>query len=168
MAIQFYLNGELRQVASVAPTTTVLDYIRDHAGLTGTKEGCAEGDCGACTVLLLDAEQGRAAQYRAVNSCLLLMPMLHGRELFTVEGLKEQELHPVQQAMVDKLGSQCGFCTPGILMTLLELLQETPDPDETEVRQALSGNLCRCTGYQNIVAAALDAAGRLRSERVLA
>jgi carbon-monoxide dehydrogenase small subunit len=134
---------------------TLADFLRHELGLTGTHLGCEHGVCGACTVLV----NGRTAR-----SCLMFAVQANGCEVTTVEGLTpENGLSPLQQAFVDNHGLQCGFCTPGMLVTLTELLRETPDPTEQEVREALTGNLCRCTGYAGIVKAALDAAQRLRS-----
>ena len=134
---------------------TLADFLRYELGLTGTHLGCEHGVCGACTVLV----NGRTAR-----SCLMFAIQANGCEVTTVEGLTpENGLSPLQQAFVDNHGLQCGFCTPGMLVTLTELLRETPDPTEQEVREALTGNLCRCTGYAGIVKAALDAAQRLRS-----
>jgi aerobic carbon-monoxide dehydrogenase small subunit len=132
------------------------DFLRHELGLTGTHLGCEHGVCGACTVHLDGA---------AVRSCLLLAVQADGREVATVEGLAPApgELHPLQQAFREQHGLQCGFCTPGMLMSLAEFLRDNPDPSEAEVRDALSGNLCRCTGYQGIVRAALDAAAKLRA-----
>jgi len=117
--IVFFLNGKREAVSGIAPTTTLMNYLRRNRRLTGTKEGCAEGDCGACTVVVGEAE-GSGVRYRAVNACILFVPMLHGKLVLTVEGLQgpDGELHPVQQAMVDCHGSQCGFCTPGFVMSL--------------------------------------------------
>jgi len=131
------------------------DFLRQQLGLTGTHLGCEHGVCGACTILV----DGRTAR-----SCLMLAVQADGSELLTVEGIapNDEELHPLQEAFRDNHGLQCGFCTPGMLTTLLEFLRDNPSPTEREVREALSGNLCRCTGYQGIVAAALDAAERLR------
>ena len=157
--IRLRING-VAVADTVEDRVSLADYLRHQRGLTGTHVGCEQGACGACTVLVDGA---------SAHACLMLAAQADGRDVHTVESLtRNGELHPLQRAFREHHGLQCGFCTPGILMTLLELLQETPDPDETDVRQALSGNLCRCTGYQNIVAAALDAAGRMRSERVLA
>ena len=135
---------------------TLADFLRHQLGLTGTHLGCEHGVCGACTILL----DGRSAR-----SCLMLAVQANGHELMTVEGLTPdgETLHPLQAAMRECHGLQCGFCTPGMLTTLAEFLQDNPDPTEAEVRVAISGNLCRCTGYHNIVAAALDAAKRLQS-----
>ena len=134
---------------------TLADFLRHELGLTGTHLGCEHGVCGACTVLV----NGRTAR-----SCLMFAVQANGCEVTTVEGLTpENGLSPLQQAFVDNHGLQCGYCTPGMLVTLTEFLRETPDPSEQEVREALTGNLCRCTGYAGIVKAALDAAQRLRS-----
>ncbi len=157
-AVRFILDGQPVSVRGLAPTTTVLEYLRTVAGRTGTKEGCAEGDCGACTVVLGElAPDGTRIRYRAVNSCIRLLPTIDGQELVTVESLQDADgrLHPVQQAMVDEHGSQCGFCTPGFVMSLFALYLENASPDRDQVLEALSGNLCRCTGYRPIVAAAL-------------
>ncbi len=150
--IHFRLGSQQRTLTDADPTMTVLEYLRGPANLCGTKEGCAEGDCGACTVVLVDP-QGR---HQAVNACILFLPALDGRQLLTVEHLAEADgtLHPVQQTMVDHHGSQCGFCTPGFVMSLLALRTEAR-PDRTAVNEALAGNLCRCTGYRPIVDAAL-------------
>ena len=136
----------------MAPTTTVLDWLRGSARLTGTKEGCAEGDCGACTVVLGRSGNG-TLRYEAVNSCLMVVPQLDGAALFTVEGLAEKggTLHPVQQALVETDGTQCGFCTPGFVMAMFAFQQGGEEPSETRIHDALAGNLCRCTGYRAIV-----------------
>ena len=151
-AIRFVLDGEVRVVDGIAPTTTVLEYLREDLGRTGTKEGCAEGDCGACTVVLAELA-GDRVRFRAVNSCIQFMPTLDGKELITVESLKgaDGSLHPVQRALVDCHGSQCGFCTPGFVMSLFALYKTRRDPTRAEIGDALSGNLCRCTGYRPIV-----------------
>lgn len=134
------------------------DFLRQQLGLTGTHLGCEHGVCGACTILL---------NGRSVRSCLLLAVQADGQEITTIEGIapSEDEMHPLQEAFRDNHGLQCGFCTPGMLTTLIEFLDDNPDPTEREVREAISGNLCRCTGYQGIVAAALDAAQRLREAK---
>jgi xanthine dehydrogenase small subunit len=151
--IRFLLDGEVRELADVDPTLTVLNWLRYDARRTGTKEGCAEGDCGACTVVLGELEGGRV-RFRAVNACILFAPMLDGRALFTVESLgREGALHPVQQAMVDLHGSQCGFCTPGFVMSLYAVQREGAPADAASLKDALAGNLCRCTGYGPILAA---------------
>ena len=136
------------------PRTTLADFLREQVGLTGTHLGCEHGVCGACTVLL---------DGRSVRSCLVLAVQAAGRSLRTVEGLAGPDgPHPLQEAFSELHGLQCGFCTPGILMTAVELLAERPRPDELEVREALTGHLCRCTGYVNIVKAVLTAAERIR------
>ncbi|MDB5410394.1 MAG: xdhA, partial [Rhodospirillales bacterium] len=157
--IEFLLNGEKRRVANVAPTTTVLEYLRGAERACGTKEGCAEGDCGACSVVLGEIVDGRM-RYRAVNGCIVFLPQIAGKLLLTVEGLAEkQELHRVQQAMVDSDGSQCGFCTPGFVMALFAFQHGGEPADENAIHEALAGNLCRCTGYRPIIAAARAVAG---------
>ncbi len=152
-AIHFRLGTEDRTLRDVDPTMTVLEYLRGPERICGTKEGCAEGDCGACTVVLVDAD----GRHDAVNACVLFVPALDGRQLLTVEHLAGPDgaLHPVQQAMVDRHGSQCGFCTPGFVMSLYALRTEAK-PDRAAVNEALAGNLCRCTGYRPIVDAAMD------------
>jgi carbon-monoxide dehydrogenase small subunit len=133
---------------------TLADFLRQQLALTGTHLGCEHGVCGACTVLV----DGRSAR-----SCLMLAVQVNGREITTIEGLakSDEELHPLQQAFADNHGLQCGFCTPGMLTTMVEFLRDNPAPSERQVQEALSGNLCRCTGYQGVVAAVLDAAKRL-------
>jgi xanthine dehydrogenase small subunit len=140
------------------PTTTVLNYLRSLPGHKGTKEGCAEGDCGACTVILADLEDDKRIRYKAVDSCLIFLPMLHGKQLITIENLKtsENKLHPVQQAVIDSHGSQCGFCTPGIVMSIFALYKRDVQSNRLEIEETLSGNLCRCTGYTPILEAALN------------
>jgi xanthine dehydrogenase small subunit len=160
--IRFVLDGDLHCVAGVPPTTTVLEYLRNRAGRTGTKEGCAEGDCGACTVVLGElSADARHLEYRAINSCIRFLPTIDGKELVTVESLQAPDgtLHPVQRALVDCHGSQCGFCTPGFVMSLFALYLERTAPTRQEVLSALSGNLCRCTGYRPII----DAGERMAS-----
>jgi aerobic carbon-monoxide dehydrogenase small subunit len=149
------VNGARHEVA-VPVRLTLADFLRHELRLTGTHLGCEHGVCGACTILL----DGQSAR-----SCLLLAVQADGCEVTTVEGLASdpKTLHPLQQAFHEHHGLQCGFCTPGILMTLIELLRDNPNPTEQDIRVGISGNLCRCTGYQNIVVAALDAAQRLRT-----
>jgi xanthine dehydrogenase small subunit len=157
-SIRFLLDGEQVSASGLPPTMTVLEYLREIAHRTGTKEGCAEGDCGACTVVLGElAPDGVRVGYRAVNSCIRLLPTIDGQELVTVESLQPRDgaLHPVQQAMVDNHGSQCGFCTPGFVMSLFALYLHNQSPARDEVLDALSGNLCRCTGYRPIIDAGL-------------
>lgn len=153
--VRFRLDGVLHEVRNPDPTLTVLRWLRTQLGRTGTKEGCAEGDCGACTVVLGEETDGAAA-WRAVNACILFLPMLDGKTLFTVESLSAPgaPLHPVQQAMVDANGSQCGFCTPGFVMSLYAHYRNRSATDAPAIRDALAGNLCRCTGYGPIVEAA--------------
>jgi xanthine dehydrogenase small subunit len=161
-AIRFVHDGRVVSADHLPPTTTVLDYLRETAHQTGTKEGCAEGDCGACTVVLGNlAVDGNRVEYRAVNSCIRFLPTIDGCELVTVESLNSPDgrLHPVQQAMVDCHASQCGFCTPGFVMSLFALYLQAPEPDRERVLETLSGNLCRCTGYRPII----DAAQRMGS-----
>jgi len=155
--IRFMLDGEVITVNNVDPTRTVLQFLREDLGRTGTKEGCAEGDCGACTVALVEPDRtGNRLAVRAVNSCIQFLPTLDGRELLTVESLRKKDgtLHPVQQAMVDCHGSQCGFCTPGFVMSLFAQYKNVSNPTRREIDDALAGNLCRCTGYQPIIDAA--------------
>jgi len=155
-AIRFLLDGDVHVVHDVSPTTTVLQYLRDHIKRCGTKEGCAEGDCGACTVVLAELVDDEL-RYRATNSCIQFLPTIDGKALLTVESLKALNgghLHPVQQAMVECHGSQCGFCTPGFVMSLFALYQTIDNPDDDEISYAIAGNLCRCTGYRPILAAA--------------
>ena len=156
--IRFVLDGEIVELENVDPTRTVLQFLREDRRQTGTKEGCAEGDCGACTVVLAELDKsGKRAQLRAINSCIQFLPTLDGRELITVESLADgDELHPVQRALVENHGSQCGFCTPGFVMSLYALAETTPQPNRRQIDDALAGNLCRCTGYRPIIAAAQE------------
>ncbi len=150
------VNGTPRELL-IEPHKTLLQVIREDLGLTGAKHGCGVGDCGSCTVLL---------DGRPVNSCLVLALQVEGREVTTIEGLaRDGELHPVQDAFIDHGAIQCGFCSPGMILTSKALLDENPDPDRQEIRGAISGNLCRCTGYQKIVEAVEDAAKRLAGGR---
>ncbi len=170
--IRFYHRHAVREVRDVPVTRTVLQYLREDAQCTGTKEGCAEGDCGACTVVIGERDAAGGMQFKAVNACIQFVPTLDGKALFTVEDLRQPDgtLHPVQEAMVECHGSQCGFCTPGFVMSMWGLYQQqggeaaTPDgacagacPSRQEIADALTGNLCRCTGYRPI----LDAAERM-------
>ena len=157
--ITLTVNGT-RYEEEVEVRVTLADFIRHQLGLTGTHLGCEHGVCGACTVLM---------DGQSVRACLMLAVQANGHDFLTVEGIAPSatELHPLQEAFRDNHGLQCGFCTPGMLTTLIEFLRDNPDPTEQEVRIAISGNLCRCTGYQGIVAAALDAAQRLKGHKVI-
>jgi xanthine dehydrogenase small subunit len=153
--VRFALDGEIVTLDDVDPTRTVLQLLREDLARTGTKEGCAEGDCGACTVVVGELEDG-SVRFRAVNSCIQFVPTLDGKELITVESLQGDNgaLHPVQQALVDCHGSQCGFCTPGFVMSLFALYKSAHRPSRRDINDALAGNLCRCTGYRPIADAA--------------
>ena len=158
--VRFVLDGQIVEAQGERRTTTVLDYLREQLHRTGTKEGCAEGDCGACVVMIGELNAaGTAIDYKAVNSCIQLLPTLDGKSVKTVESLKnaQGELHPVQQEIVACHGSQCGFCTPGIVMSLVNLVQVLPQPSRQQITDSLSGNLCRCTGYKPIIEAAQKA-----------
>jgi xanthine dehydrogenase small subunit len=159
--IRFLYRGRLRELRDLEPTMTVLRYLREVEKRRGTKEGCAEGDCGACTVVL-GSPDGDQIRYQAVNSCIQFLPTLDGKLLLTVEDLQGRDgaLHPVQKAMVEANGTQCGFCTPGFVMSLFALGRETGAASRREIADALAGNLCRCTGYGTIVEAARGMGGR--------
>jgi carbon-monoxide dehydrogenase small subunit len=151
-AIRVTVNGRAHE-ATVESRKTLADFLREDLGLTGTHLGCEHGVCGACTIIVDGA---------AVRSCLLFAAQMHGHEILTVESLADGDrLNPLQDAFWEHHGLQCGFCTPGFLMTLTCFLRENPDPTEAQVREAISGNLCRCTGYKNIVTAALAAARKM-------
>ncbi|MFZ6749385.1 xanthine dehydrogenase small subunit [Undibacterium sp. Ren11W] len=157
--IRFYFQGQVQTVDDIATTQTILQHLREDRHCTGTKEGCAEGDCGACTVVIAEMKDGKV-EMKSVNSCIQFMPTLDGKALFTVEDLKQPDgaMHPVQQALVECHGSQCGFCTPGFAMSLWSLYLkkdgESAAPCRKEIDETLSGNLCRCTGYRPIIDAA--------------
>ncbi|WP_428465204.1 xanthine dehydrogenase small subunit [Photobacterium minamisatsumaniensis] len=155
--ITFLLNQEIKQETDLSPNMTVLNYLRTKINKTGTKEGCGSGDCGACTVVLGELVNGEL-RYRSVNSCLTFVSALHGKQLITVEDLQSNDhsLHPVQQAVVDFHGSQCGYCTPGFIMSMFALGKNSPNASKAQVMESLAGNLCRCTGYRPIVDAALS------------
>lgn len=149
--LRFTLNGQEKSL-DIDPGISALKLIRDIVDLKGTKEGCGIGECGACTIVV---------DGRAVNACLMFAAQLDGRDVLTVEGLGgEDELHPIQQSFADRHAVQCGFCTPGLLMSTQALLAENPNPGRAEIVKAVAGNLCRCTGYQSIVAGIEEAAGR--------
>lgn len=151
------VNGDAQQFLC-DPGTTLLDALRDELMLTGSKEGCGSGDCGACTVML---------DGKMVCSCLVLASEAEGRQVGTIEGVAEGSvLHPIQRKFLEHAALQCGFCTPGFIVAAKALLDKVPDPTETEVRYWLAGNLCRCTGYDKIVRAVMDAAAELRQERI--
>ncbi len=154
--IRLVLNGERVDVDGMPPQTTLLAWLREARHLTGTKEGCAEGDCGACTVVVAESRGDGTLAWKPINACLRLMPSLDGKAVFTVESLRTPSgrPHPVQQALVECHGSQCGFCTPGFAMSLFGLYKNAHAPSREAVHDALSGNLCRCTGYRPILAAA--------------
>jgi carbon-monoxide dehydrogenase small subunit len=150
--VQLKINGETFRV-EVEPHETLLDVIRGKVGLTGTKKGCETGQCGACTVII---------EGKAVTSCLILAVEAHGKEIVTVEGLaRDGQLHPLQQAFVEEGAVQCGYCTPGMLLSAKALLDENPRPTQRQVKEAIAGNLCRCTGYVKIVKAIVAAADKI-------
>jgi len=154
--IKFLLNQTEHSVSDIDPNITVLDYLREHLHKKGSKEGCASGDCGACTVVLGESD-GETMRYKSINACITLLASLHGKQLLTVEDLKtDTQLHPVQQAMVDCHGSQCGFCTPGFVMSMFAYRKNNLTPTREGINEALGGNLCRCTGYRPIVEAAVQ------------
>ena len=151
-AIELKINGEFHEVV-VDPQQTLLEVLREDLDLTGTKAGCGAGECGSCTVII---------DGKAVLSCLVLAANAQGKEILTIEGLaKGDELHPLQSSFIEKWGFQCGFCTPGMLMSAKALLDDNPTPGEEEVKEAIASNLCRCTGYTKPVEAILDAAKKL-------
>lgn len=149
----------------ISPTITVLKYLRNVSSLKGTKEGCGEGDCGACTVVIAELNDGKLT-YRAVNSCLIFLPNLHGKQLITVEHIGSSDnLHPVQKILVEKHASQCGFCTPGIVMSIFALYKSNKKVTKETVEKALSGNLCRCTGYRPIIEAAMEVCNSRQADK---
>jgi len=153
IAIEFTLNGESQKI-EVRSNHTLLQVLRNQLGLTGTKVGCEEGECGACTVIL---------NGKAVNSCIILAPEVNGCEIITIEGLsKEGQLDVVQEAYIEKGAVQCGYCTSGMILSSKALLMENEDPTEEEIREALAGNLCRCGGYHNIIKAVSRAAKKMK------
>ncbi len=165
--MRLHVNGVTREVDRLSPTTTLLRYLRDELGLAGTKEGCAEGDCGACTVAVADQQTDGTPTFRAVNACLVLLPMMQGRQVFTVESLKGPEgHHPAQRELAARMGSQCGYCTPGVTMALFEASHRDDLKEPWQIDDQMCGNLCRCTGYRPIREAAEAVAGCARSDRL--
>ncbi|MFQ5565002.1 MAG: 2Fe-2S iron-sulfur cluster-binding protein, partial [Paracoccaceae bacterium] len=164
--IRFILNGETEEVVDLPPATTLLNWLRYRRRLTGTKEGCAEGDCGACTVAIRELDPEGGLVTKPVNACIQLLPMLHGKEVVTVERLASPagELHPVQAALAECHGSQCGFCTPGFVMSMWTAYRTEPKPDLGRTNDLLAGNLCRCTGYGPIIKATAEAYDRPRAD----
>ncbi|MFM2152142.1 MAG: xanthine dehydrogenase small subunit [Pseudomonadota bacterium] len=161
--LRFFVNGRVHEPDGPSPTTTLLRYLRDKAGLCGTKEGCAEGDCGACSVAVADVRADGTETWRSVNACLVLLPMVQGRSVRTVEGLKDGDaLHPVQETLARHMGSQCGYCTPGIVMSMFEAAHRDDLTEPWQVDDQMCGNLCRCTGYRPIREAAKEVAGTCR------
>ena len=151
--IEFILNDELIKINNVDTNVSVLNYLRIDKRLTGTKEGCASGDCGACTAIIAELENNKL-EYKAINTCIMFLYSLHGKQLITVEHLSNSKLHPVQQSMVDNHGSQCGFCTPGFVMSMFGMYKDKVKPSNQNIDEYLAGNLCRCTGYNSIKKAA--------------
>lgn len=150
--VELKVNGDIYTL-EIPPQRTLVDVLREDLHLTGTKKGCGEGECGACTVLM---------DGKPVNSCMVLAPQAQGKEIITIEGLAGEKLHPIQEAFVANGAIQCGYCTPGFIMTAFALLKHNPNPSEEEIRTAIAGNICRCTGYVKIVEAIQDAAARLQ------
>lgn len=155
-SIQFVLGREFREISDVNPTTTVLNYLRREERQCGTKEGCAEGDCGACTVVVGEVQEGGEMQYRAVNSCIMFVTELHGKHVLAVEDIQagSEQLHPAQRAIAESNGSQCGYCTPGFVMSLYAMYENGIKTSKDNIDDTLAGNLCRCTGYGTIIKAA--------------
>src|SRR5688572_10653980 len=181
--LRFFLNDRLVEEDGLFGTTTLLRYLRDHLHLAGTKEGCAEGDCGACSVVVIEdrpavdgADAATGPTFRAVNACLVFLPMLQGRRVYTVEALRSARpladpaagLHPVQVALVEARASQCGYCTPGIAMSMLEACYREDVREDWQLDDQLCGNLCRCTGYRPIRDAARAVAGSRPDDRFAA
>ncbi|MBI9037399.1 MAG: xanthine dehydrogenase small subunit [Bacteroidales bacterium] len=168
--ISFVLDGEIVEIDfsknhNLKPTTTVLNYLRSAGGHKSVKEGCAEGDCGACTIAVAELDGNQKLSYKSITSCIVFLPMIHGKQLITAENLsgkplKAEELHPVQRAIVKHNGSQCGYCTPGVVMSMFVLYKNHQNPSRETIEDALTGNLCRCTGYNSILKAAEEACSR--------
>ena len=154
--IKFTINGQAHEIC-VKPWRTLLEVIREDLNLTGTKEGCGQGECGSCTVIMGG---------KTVNSCLVPAMEANNQEIITIEGLSDGEtLHPIQEAFVNHSGMQCGFCTPGMIMSAKVLLEENPDPSEAEIREGIAGNFCRCTGYTKIIESISAAAEAMKGEK---
>ncbi|EHQ89310.1 (2Fe-2S)-binding protein [Desulfosporosinus youngiae] len=152
MQIEFKVNGK-EHTMNVQPTMRLVDLLREELGLTGTKEGCGEGECGSCTVLM---------NGKAVNSCLVLVPQIRGQEILTIEALEQDgQLDKLQESFINNSAVQCGYCTPGMLMSAKALLMTNPHPTEEDIKTAIAGNLCRCTGYNKIVQAIKEAAAQI-------
>ena len=153
--IEFLLNNDLISINNLETNMTVLNYLRNEKNLKGTKEGCASGDCGACTAVIAELVKSKL-EYKTINTCITFIYNLHGKQLITVESLDKNDLHPVQKSMIDKDGSQCGFCTPGIVMSMYGMYKNKIKMTNRNIEKGLSGNLCRCTGYKSIKSAALN------------
>lgn len=171
--VSFVLDGQLTHIdftqSSHRPTQTLLWYLRSLATHKDVKEGCAEGDCGACTIVLAEPDSAGKMQYKAYDSCLILLPMIHGKWVITANGIGSSDaMHPVQQAMVNTDGSQCGYCTPGFIMSLFALYKNHENPSREVINDALTGNLCRCTGYRSIVQAAEESCASTGADKLTA
>ena len=153
--IKFILNDNLVSINNLETNTTVLHYLRDEKNLKGTKEGCASGDCGACTAVIAELVNNKL-EYKTINTCITFLYNLHGKQLITIESLDKNNIHPVQKPMIKNDGSQCGFCTPGIVMSMYGMYKNKTKITHKNIEKNLAGNLCRCTGYRAIKSAAFD------------